>query len=169
MSTLIRYGRLLSLVLWVGGIAFFAFVVAPVAFGKLANTHEAGLVVGGTLRVLHLLGLGCGVVFLLLTAVGARRGLPRRLFLTECALVVGMVVVTAYSQFAVLPAMEADRVGAGGDVNAADPGDPARVHFARLHRVSERMEGGVLLAGLALLLAVASEGERARTVETVES
>jgi len=168
VATLVRFGRLLSLVLWIGGIAFFAFVVAPVAFGRLPTAREAGLVVGGTLRVLHLLGLVCGLVFLALTVVGVRRGLDRRVFLTECALAVAMVAVTGYSQTGVLPAMESYRIGAGGDVNAADPADPARLHFERLHRLSERMEGGVLLGGLALLFAVASEGGRVRAFETVE-
>lgn len=166
MSTLIRFGRLLSLVLWIGGIAFFAFVVAPVAFGRLPSAHEAGLVVGGTLRVLHLLGLGCGAVFLALTAAGFRRKMAPRIFLVECALVLAMLVVTAYSQFVVLPAMEVYRAGAGGDVNAADASDPARVQFERLHRMSERIEGGVLLGGLTLLLGVASEGGRSGAQET---
>lgn len=169
MSTLVRFGRLLSLVLWIGGIAFFAFVVAPVAFGRLPTAHDAGLVVGGTLRLLHLLGLGCGLVFLALTVVGVRHEVDRRVFLTECALALAMMAVTGYSQIGVLPAMEVYRVGAGGDVNAADPTDPARVHFERLHRLSERMEGAVFLGGLALLFAVASEAGRARTLETVES
>lgn len=166
MSTLIRFGRLLSLALWVGGIAFFAFAVAPVAFGRLSSAHDAGLVVGGTLRVLHLLGLGCGAVFLLLTVTGVRGSIARRVFLAECALAGTMVAVTGYSQFAVLPAMEIDRVRAGGEVNAADAADPARVHFERLHRLSERLEGGVLLGGLALLFAVASEGPRVMTLES---
>ena len=56
------------MVLWVGGLGFFAFVVAPVAFHSLASAHEAGLVVGGTLRVLHMIGLVGGVVFCLATA-----------------------------------------------------------------------------------------------------
>ncbi|GAC1360402.1 MAG: hypothetical protein NVSMB3_08330 [Acidobacteriaceae bacterium] len=157
MSILIRFGRLLVLALWIGGIAFFAFAVAPVAFGRLASAHDAGLVVGGTLRVLHGLGLVCGVVFLVLTAGGERQSLSRRLFAAECVLSVSMLALTAASQFGVLPAMEAYRTEAGGDVNAAPSTDAARLHFERLHAVSERMEGGVLLGGLALLFAVASE------------
>ena len=49
--------RLLGMVAWVGGLIFFAFVVAPVAFHVLPSAHEAGLVVGGTLRYLHWIGL----------------------------------------------------------------------------------------------------------------
>ena len=45
MQTFLRALRLLVMVAWVGGLAFFAFVVAPVAFHVLPGAHEAGLVV----------------------------------------------------------------------------------------------------------------------------
>ncbi len=155
--TWIRFGRLLALVLWIGGIAFFAFVVAPVAFGKLPTAHEAGLVVGATLRVLHLLGLVCGGIFLLLTLADVRRMASRGLLLLECALVMVMATLTAYSQFVVLPAMEVYRLREGGDVAAADVESPSRAGFERLHKVSEDMEGAVLFCGFGLLLCVAAE------------
>ena len=56
MQTFLRALRLYAMVAWVGGLGFFAFVVAPVAFGSLPSAHEAGIVVGGTLRVLHWIG-----------------------------------------------------------------------------------------------------------------
>lgn len=152
----IRFSRLLSLALWVGGITFFAFAVAPIAFGRLP-AHEAGLVVGGTLRVLHLLGLACGLSFLVLTPVDLRRAGVRRRMRLECGLVLAMIFITAYSQFAVLPAMERYRSDAGGDISVANAANPARVAFEKLHSRSELIESAVLLTGLALLFAVATE------------
>jgi uncharacterized membrane protein len=76
MATLIRFLRLLSIVVWVGGIIFFAFVLAPVAFSVLPSQHLAGSVVGGSLRVLDLIGLVCGAIFWLTTAVLFRRSAP---------------------------------------------------------------------------------------------
>jgi len=115
----------------VGGLAFFAFVVAPVAFGSLASAHEAGMVVGGTLRMLHWIGLIGGGVFCLATGwlwlwaeVPARIGFARQLALTAV-----MLVVTAYSQFSVLPAMEVDRALAGGEVETASLDNAGRVDF----------------------------------------
>jgi hypothetical protein len=153
----IRFGRLLSLALWVGGLVFFAFVVAPVAFSRLPSAHEAGLIVGATLRVLHLLGLACGALFLLLTLVDLRRIGSRRIVTAELVLDLVMLGVTAYLQFAILPAMEVARTAAGGDVALAAPADPARVHFDRLHLLSEKLEGVVLLCGVGLLFAMAGE------------
>ncbi len=149
------------MVLWVGGLCFFAFVVAPVAFGSLSSAHEAGLVVGGTLRMLHWIGLVGGVAFCLATAwlwlwaeVPARVG-----FAIEFTLTVVMLLVTAYSQFGILPAMEVDRIAAGGDVNAAAVDNAGRVDFERLHVLSERLEGLVLLCGLGVVYFLSRESQ----------
>ena len=148
MSVFLRAMRLLALTVWVGGVIFFAFAVAPVAFGRLPSAHEAGLVVGGTLRVLHWMGLGAAAVYLLsAVAASAVRGDASRLRV-NVALVVAMAALTAYSQFSVLPRMERDRVGAGGVVDATAEDGSASGDFNRLHHLSERMEGAVLLLGV---------------------
>src|SRR5579864_1014934 len=137
MTTLVRALRLYAMVAWGGGLVFFAFVVAPVAFGTLASAHQAGLVVGGTLRVLHWIGLVSGLVFLGGTGwlwfraeMAARGG-----FVGQLALVAAMLIVTAYSQFRILPAMEVDRALAGGEVETASLDNAGRVDFERLHRL----------------------------------
>ncbi len=154
---MLHFGRLLSLLVWIGGISFFAFVVAPVAFGRLSSAHEAGLVVGGTLRVLHVLGLCCGTVFLVLSMFGWRGSAGR--LRAEYAMAAVMILLTAYSEFRVLPAMEVVRSAAGGEIETVDRANPARVQFERLHTLSERLEGTVLVGGLVLLFLVAGEDE----------
>ena len=69
MQILLRALRLFAMVAWVGGLGFFAFVVAPVAFHSLPSAHEAGIVVGGTLRVLHWIGLVGGAIFYVATGL----------------------------------------------------------------------------------------------------
>ena len=69
MQILLRALRLFAMVAWVGGLGFFAFVVAPVAFHSLPSAHEAGMVVGGTLRVLHWIGLVGGTSFYVATGL----------------------------------------------------------------------------------------------------
>lgn len=159
MQTLFRALRLYAMVAWVGGLAFFAFAVAPVAFGSLASGHDAGIVVGGTLRVLHWIGLIGGGVFWLATGWLWYRAKERARvgFVWELALTAVMLVVTAYSQFRILPAMEVDRALAGGVVEAVSKDHPARVDFERLHRLSERLEGLVLLCGLGVVFALSRE------------
>jgi Domain of unknown function (DUF4149) len=161
MQTVLRALRLLVMVLWVGGLCFFAFVVAPTAFGALASKHDAGLVVGGTLRILHMIGLVGGVAFCLATAwlwlwaeVPARVG-----FTIQFALTIVMLGVTSYSQFHVLPAMEVDRKLAGGEVETASLDNPGRIDFDRLHVLSERLEGVVLFCGLGVVYLLSRESQ----------
>ena len=161
MQSVLRALRLLAMVAWVGGLGFFAFVVAPVAFHSLASAHDAGLVVGGSLRVLHWIGLVGGMAFCLATAwlwlwaeVPARVG-----FAIQLALTAVMLAVTAYSQFSILPAMERDRVQAGGDIAMAALEDAGRVDFERLHRLSERLEGLVFFCGLGVVYFLSRESQ----------
>ncbi len=56
---------LLALIVWIGGIIFFAFVLAPTLFGVLPTTKLAGDVVNATLTKLHWMGLVSGVIFLI--------------------------------------------------------------------------------------------------------
>ncbi|MEO8735057.1 MAG: DUF4149 domain-containing protein [Edaphobacter sp.] len=161
IETGLRALRLLAMVAWVGGLAFFAFVLAPIAFQRLASPHEAGLVVGGTLRVLHCIGLIGGGVFCVATALlWLRAEVPARAgFAVEMALTLVMLAVTAYSQFSILPSMEQDRALAGGDIEAAALTNPARADFERLHACSERLEGLVFFCGLGVVLFLARESQ----------
>lgn len=158
------------MVAWVGGLLFFAFVVAPVAFQRLENAHQAGLVVGGTLRILHWIGLIGGGIFCLATAMlWLRAEVPAKVgFAIAMALTAVMLAVTAYSQFHILPAMEQDRVAAGGEIETADLQSPARVRFERLHVLSERLEGFVLLCGIGVVLVLARESQWPETGKITE-
>jgi uncharacterized membrane protein len=160
MATLLHTLRLLSIVVWVGGITFFAFVVAPVAFGVLPSTHEAGLVVGGTLRVLHVMGLISGLLFACCTLVlfkHASHKSSKGRYETQILLTSLMLAATAYLQWNVLPAMDQDRAAAGGKIEAAPKESAPRLHFERLHTRSERIEGAVLLCGLGVIVLMGRE------------
>ena len=169
MQTFLRALRLYAIVAWVGGLAFFAFVLAPMAFARLASAHDAGVVVGGTLRALHWIGLIGGAVFCLATVwlwlwaeVPARVG-----FAIEMALTVLMLAGTCYSQFRILPAMEADRTLAGGVIEEAPLDNAGRIDFERLHRSSERLEGFVLFCGLGVVFVLSRESQWPETGKIV--
>lgn len=158
MTAALRILRLLAVVVWVGGIIFFAFVVAPVAFSVLPSTHMAGSVVAGTLGVLNWIGLGCGLLFLLAAALlWSKAAASRRLISAELWLVLAMIAVSGYIQWRIVPAMERDRIAAGGDIDAAPKDSPARVDFERLHPLSEKLEGAILFAGLGVIMLMGLE------------
>jgi uncharacterized membrane protein len=168
MTVFLRSLRLLTIVVWVGGLIFFAFVLAPVAFHVLPSTHLAGMVVAGTLRILNDLGRVCGPLFLLVSVALWYEMDPRgrRLLLAESSLVALMLAATMYVQSRIVPAMEKDRIAAGGDVDAAPRDNPARLDFERLHPLSEKVEGTALFLGVAVVILMAAESAKPRRVES---
>lgn len=151
MKITFRILRLVALAVWVGAIAFF-IVVAHESFKVLPTPHEAALVVRNCLLALHRIGLFAGAIYLFFTlALLATQHDSHPARAVEIALIVAMMAVTLYLQQSVLPHMETDRLTLGGDVEAAPPNAPARLHFERLHRLSEHLEAVVLLEGLCLL------------------
>ena len=58
----LRYLMLLSLVVWLGGLIFFSFVLAPTVFTVLPTRHLAGNVVSRSLTALHWMGRARSVV-----------------------------------------------------------------------------------------------------------
>jgi hypothetical protein len=159
MTTLFRIVRLLGLATWVGGLVLFGFV-AQVAFSTLPDTHQAGLVVRGSLIALHHIGITAGLIYLIATLalLGTQRD-THPIRAAELALVIAMLALTTYSQLSVLPRMETDRVSLGGDVDKSSHAAPAYINFQRLHDLSVKLEGAVLIEGL-LLLAMAAIHER---------
>ena len=159
MAIFFRALRLLSLTVWVGGLVFFAFILAPLAFSTLPTAHEAGTIVGGTLQVLNKVGNNCGFLFVIATIALWFRTDPRsrRLLPIEVLIAVVMLIATAVVQHAIVPAMERDRIAAGGDVDAAPADNAARRDFERLHPISEKVEGAVLLLGIVNTILIAAE------------
>jgi uncharacterized membrane protein len=159
VSGLLRLAQMLAMIVWVGGIIFFAFVLAPVAFHTLPSIHEAGLVVGESLRVFDIVALVAGALFLVSTGLlsrGARHSIKRR-YGIEFLLAGVMILATAYIHWSILPHMDADRMQAGGDIALVAPNSVPRADFDRLHQRSERLEGAVLLLGLAVVFLLSRE------------
>lgn len=149
MKTSLRTLLYLALIVWLGAEIFFP-IVAAVAFNTLVpNTHAAGTIVGGLLRILHGMGLVSGIVAMIVLALAPSFGVYRsRALLAPMLLLLVMIAATAYSQYGIIPAMERDRIAAGGAINTADPANPYTAHFNRLHLRSTWVEETVLLLGL---------------------
>ena len=151
---------LLSLVCWIGGLIFFAFVLAPTAFSipaVLPNTHLAGNVVGRALSKLHWIAIFSGIVFLFSSLLYSRftDGTPH-VFASRHILLCLMLALTLISQFGIMPRMDALRASLG-EVSAAPIDNPARIRFDALHVWSTRVEGAVLLLGLVVVYLTAQQ------------
>jgi len=149
-----RYIMSLSLVAWVGGIVFFVSMT-PILFAVLPSRHLAGSVVSPALSRLHWIGMISGVLFLasswaysLITAGYARFWTPVNV------LVLLMLTLTCVSQFGLSPRLA--KIRAETPLMDTAPAE-VRVRFDALHQWSTRIEGGVLLLGLAAVYLVSRE------------
>jgi uncharacterized membrane protein len=141
----------LSLILWIGGLIFFAFVLAPTAFSVLPTTHLAGNVVGRSLSKLHWIGLISGLVYLTSSLLYSRfSDGTAHLFAFRHVLLCLMLALTLISQFGIIPRMDVLRASLG-EVSAVPVDNPQRIQFDALHMWSTRVEGAVLLLGLVLV------------------
>jgi hypothetical protein len=154
LANIARITRTYALAIWVGGLIFFV-VVAAVAFGNLPSTHEAGLVVRGSLIAVHNIGLVSGMLYFIATLLLIALSHHRKIGAAEITLVAVMLVATWYSQNSIIPTMERDRTALfqqyGTEVDATPKSAPAHAEFDRLHNLSTKVEGTVLLLGLIAL------------------
>jgi Domain of unknown function (DUF4149) len=157
---------LLALIVWIGGIIFFAFVLAPTLFGILPTTKLAGDVVSATLTKLHWMGLVSGVVFLLCSLLyNWQKHVQLRPFALSHIFVLLMLIFTIISQFGITPRMRLVRsqleLAQKPDYIPYIPGSTPRLiarssaQFNSLHAWSTRLEGGVLFLGLGVVILTA--------------
>jgi uncharacterized membrane protein len=152
MTNILRFIQLLSLGTWLGSIIYFSFAVAPALFATLSSRDQAGAVVGIALGRLHHLGVIAAIVYLL-ASLGLALS-PKFLAQPAVVAVIAMLVFTIISQHRITPRMAELRTQMVS-VDATPPENPLRAEFDRLHKVSVRLEGSVLLLGLVALFLTA--------------
>ena len=139
---------LLALIVWIGGIIFFAFVLAPTLFSVLPTTKLAGDVVNATLGKLHWMGIISGVAFLVASLLyNWQKHVQFRPFALSHILIVLMLAFTMISQFGITPRMRELR--SSPSIMESSLG---RAEFDSLHAWSTRLEGSVLLLGIGVVI-----------------
>jgi hypothetical protein len=157
MKTLLRAVVWLALIFWLGGLLFFP-ITAWASFSTIADTHAAGTIVAKCLNVLHHEGLVAGCVLIVFLAIGrAVRQFRSSTTLLGIVVTLFMLACTAWSQYHIIPRMEADRIAAGGAIDSVPKTDPRHADFDHLHNLSEDVEEAVVGAGLVLVIALARD------------
>ena len=139
---------LACLILWLGGIVFFAAAVAPNVFSVLSavpnGRHSAGDIVNRTLTTLHWMGMAAGVILIACLLAKREPAAERR---SQLLLVSAMLLLTGASQFVLIPRMAALRAQLP-QMDRIPPSDPLRKNFDRLHHLSTDLEITVLCLGI---------------------
>ena len=146
---MIRAVALACVAAWVGIVAFFSFVVAPLVF-RTVDRAAAGLAVSAVLPLYYRWGVILTAVALVGYLIVAREAAGRRAAGVAAALCAAMAAILAWAWLGVLPSAEAAR-RAGGDTA-----------FAHAHRLAVQLNGLTLAAGVAVLALEALRRDRRR-------
>ena len=159
----LRFVYVLALAVWLGGMTILGGLVAPTVFQVLQTADPAsgralaGAVFGTMVARFHLISYGCGALLLITLIAMALLGPRPKALAIRCAVVAAMLGVTAYSGVAVLGEIDAIQRQVGTLPSRLPDGDPRRVRFDDLHRLSERLMMINLIAALALIYWEATE------------
>ncbi|MGH7814355.1 MAG: DUF4149 domain-containing protein [Candidatus Binataceae bacterium] len=140
---------LLALGCWIGAMVFFPIFTATV-FGNLARP-DAGKVIGAIFPRYYLVGYVAGAISLI---IGVYFTVSRdaRLWWGGAAIAVAIALgLSLYAGQVLLPRVHAIR----GVTEEANPDPAQKAEFDRMHRLSVRLNGAVLIINLLALAATA--------------
>lgn len=142
--TFLHFIYILGLVVWIGGIIFFSFFTAPAIF-KTLEREQAGEVVGVIFPSFYKIGYACSLLTLttLIASTGSVQDL-RAVFLlvmAVCTIYAGQVVGPKARELKGQMKTEDDEVSV----------ESMKVQFDKLHTLSVRLNGTVLILGIGVL------------------
>jgi len=143
MDALARWFYLMALIVWLGEVVFFSFVVAPGLF-RTFPTEAAGRAVGAIFPTYYWIGYVCGMV-LLMTSVALRGAFaPRAWWNANALLAAVMLAATLYAGLIIQPRAAALRP----QIHAAEAPQTVKDEFSRLHGLAVMLNGVVLVGGV---------------------
>jgi uncharacterized membrane protein len=141
----------LALVVWLGEVVFFSFVVAPSVFGAVPQ-ETAGQVIGAIFPRYYALGAVAGAAALA-SALVLRGGTSATgAWSVVVVMLALMLAATLYAGRGIQPRAQALRSRL--HETTVDPA--VRAEFDRLHRRAVQLNGGVLLLGIATVCVAAA-------------
>jgi len=144
---------LLSIALWIGGMAFFSFLAAPSIFHVLPR-EEAGKVVADIFPQYYWQGIICGTIALATSVVLGMRERWNILLIVRTTTIVVMLIGVLYSVAILQPKIQAIKAQVAS-FESLSPTDPLRLEFGRLHGRSFSVNAAVLLLGVVVVFITA--------------
>ena len=151
MHAFVKWLYLVALIVWLGEIVFFSFVVAPALFRTLP-TADAGRAVGAVFPLYYRLGYVCGGALLLTTLFLLGGAVSRGWWSVNAVLAAMMLAATLYAGVVVQPRASELRLQIHD--TAAPP--TVKEEFDRLHRLAVQLNGAVLLCGIVVSIVTAA-------------
>ena len=153
LTVVLRFVYLLSIALWIGGMAFFSFLAAPSIFHVLPR-EEAGKVVADIFPKYYWQGIICGIIALATSVVLGMRERWNILLIVRTTTIVVMLIGVLYSVAILQPKIQAIKAQVAS-FESLSPTDPLRLEFGRLHGRSFSVNAAVLLLGVVVVFITA--------------
>jgi uncharacterized membrane protein len=153
MNVVLRFIYLLSIALWLGGMAFFSFMAAPSIF-KVLPREEAGRVVSDIFPKYYWQGLICGAIALVTSVALGVRDRWNMLLIVRTMTIGVMVIGILYAVVILQPKIQAVKAQTTSFESLA-PTDPLRLEFGRLHGRSFSVNAAVILLGVIVVFITA--------------
>jgi uncharacterized membrane protein len=152
-NVILRFIYLLSVALWIGGMAFFSFLAAPSIF-KVLPREEAGRVVSDIFPKYYWQGILCGAIALATSVALGMRERWNILLIVRTIMIGGMLIGVLYSVVVLQPKIQAVKAQITS-FESLSPTDPMRLEFGRLHGRSFSVNAAVLLLGVIVVFITA--------------
>jgi uncharacterized membrane protein len=153
LNVVLRFIYLLSIALWIGGMAFFSFLAAPSIFHVLPR-EEAGKVVADIFPKYYWQGILCGAIALVTSVALGMRDRWNMLLIVRTIMIGVMVIGVLYAVVILQPKLQAVKAQMTS-FESLSPMDPLRLEFGRLHGRSFSVNAGVLLLGVIVVFITA--------------
>jgi uncharacterized membrane protein len=153
LNVVLRFIYLLSIALWLGGMAFFSFLAAPSIFNVLPR-EEAGKVVSDIFPKYYWQGMICGAIALATSIALGMRDRWNMLLIVRTIMIGVMVIGVLYAVVILQPKIQAVKAQITSFESLA-PTDPLRREFGRLHGRSFSVNAAVLLLGVIVVFITA--------------
>jgi uncharacterized membrane protein len=153
VNVVLRFIYLLSIALWLGGMAFFSFVAAPSIFKALPR-EEAGKVVSDIFPKYYWQGMICGAIALVTSVALGMRDRWNMLLIVRTIMIGVMVIGILYAVVILQPKIQAVKAQITS-FESLTPTDPLRLEFGRLHGRSFSVNAAVLLLGVIVVFITA--------------
>ena len=152
MYSLMKWLFLTSLIVWLGEVVFFSFVVAPSVFRSF-DAPLGGRVVGAIFPTYYRLGYVCGAALLVGSVIFVAAGTSRIWWAASTLLAAVMLGATLYAGLAIQPRATALRP----QIHDAAAPQSVKDEFDRLHRLAVKLNGAVLMCGIMMSVITAAK------------
>jgi len=150
MYGFVKWLYVMALIVWIGEVIFFSFVVAPGVF-RTFEPPEAGRAVAAIFPMYYRIGYGCGIVLLVGSIIFLASVQARSWWAVSALLSAAMLAATLYAGVVLQPRASALRT----QIHEPSPRPGVKEEFDRVHRLSVNLNAAVLVCGVVITVITA--------------